>query len=63
MSGLGSIKIELEQDAYDVFMATRLTRCMAFKCKNHETDDARCLLRHIAIDETGKCEQFERKEE
>ena len=63
MNDLGSIKVTLEQDAYEVFMATRINVCMAFKCKNHEFDNARCSLRHIDIDETGKCERFEMKVE
>ncbi len=62
MSDLGSIKVTLEQDAFEIFMATRLRGCMASKCKNHDFDTVQCSLRHVNIDETGKCEQFEVRE-
>ena len=58
-SDYGSIKIELEAEAYELFMATRLIYCISFNCIHHEEDSAaRCSLRHVEIGEEGKCKQF-----
>jgi hypothetical protein len=63
MSGLGNISIALEHEAYELFMATRLTSCIATDCINNYVhrggDRAECVLKRIDIGPKGRCMAYE----
>jgi hypothetical protein len=68
MASAGNIKVELDNDVYEIFKATRVIRCLATGCKKHMqsidvSGGMECSLKHIYILEDGKCEQFEKKAE
>lgn len=51
------IKIELSQDAYELFQATRIAICLAFKCKHNSAGI--CALKKVEITEDGRCEKYD----
>ena len=63
------ISVELADDAYEVFLATRVIHCQALDCKFHMINFDKfgshggCTLKRIYITEGGICEQYEAKAE
>jgi len=61
------VSIELADDAYEVFLATRVIHCQALDCRFHMINFDKfgghggCTLKRIYITDGGKCEQHESK--
>ena len=68
MAGLNNIKIDLADDAYEIFKATRIFHCQAIGCKfnsvnfDRASDHAECILKRVYIGSDGRCLQFEKAE-
>jgi hypothetical protein len=52
-----NIKIGLQDDAYELFSATRVIYCTATKCifNNGFNSKLECTLKRININDEGKC--------
>ena len=64
-----NLEIKVSNDAYEIFMATRVIHCQAIDCKNNSGNkkwgrgrQVECRLKRIFILVGGKCEQYEPKE-
>lgn len=64
-----TISIKLDDDAYEIFKATRMIHCQALTCKHHMVNCDRfgnhgdCTLKRIYINDCGACQQYESKDE
>jgi hypothetical protein len=68
MSASTTVKLNLDNDAYEIFKATRIIHCQAFGCQHHSINfdrlggHAECTLKRVYIIENGACQQFAAKE-
>ena len=60
-------KIELQDEVYEIFLATRVIHCQALSCRFHMLNFDKfgeigaCTLKRVYITEEAKCQQYEAK--
>ncbi len=59
--------IEVQDEVFEIFLATRVIHCQALSCRFHMInfdkfgDHGACVLKRVYISEDAKCEQYEEK--
>jgi hypothetical protein len=65
MSNIGKVEVQLDNDVYWLFKATRVMMCRRVDCKNHHLNHVEdgehydCVLKTIYIDDCGACAYYE----
>jgi hypothetical protein len=68
MEGISYVKIDISDETYEIFKATRVFHCLVVDCRfnalNYDKRGARaeCVLKRVYIGTDAKCMQFEKVE-